>query len=79
MPKQYDVIYHQGPTSWGAWVPDLPIVFGAAKTLKQTQRLMRQAIALHIEWLRQDGDPVPPPDHRRRGFVRRPVGRWGKR
>ncbi len=73
--KQYDVIYSQGPTNVSAYVPDLPIVFGAAKTLKQTQRLMRDAIAFHIEGLQREGLPVPKPGHHRRGYVRRRVSR----
>ncbi len=30
--SEYAVIYEQGPTSWGAWVPDLPGCVAAAET-----------------------------------------------
>lgn len=59
--KEYAVIYEQGPTSWSAYVPDLPICVGAAKTWEEIQTLMKEAVAFHIEGLIEHGDPVPEP------------------
>jgi predicted RNase H-like HicB family nuclease len=59
--KEYAVIYSQGPTSWGAYVPDLPVVVAIGDTLEETKQLIREAIAFHIEGLRIDGTPIPEP------------------
>ena len=58
---RYLVVLEQGPTSFGAYVPDLPGCVAAAETRDEALRLIREAIELHIEVLRQSGQPVPPP------------------
>jgi predicted RNase H-like HicB family nuclease len=58
---EYVVIYEQGPTSWGAYCPDLPGLGVAAATRDEAERLIREGIGLHIDSLREHGDPVPEP------------------
>ena len=58
---KYTVLIERGPTGYGAYVPDLPGCVAAAATEGEARRLIREAIALHIEGMREDGDPVPPP------------------
>ena len=58
---RYAVIYEKGPPSYGAYIPDLPGCVAAAETLEEAKRLIREAVALHLEGLRADGDPIPPP------------------
>ena len=58
---KYAVIYEQSGTGYGAYVPDLPGCVATGKTIEETERLIREAIELHIESLRKHGDPVPPP------------------
>ena len=58
---QYTVIIEKGPTSYGAYVPDLPGCVAAGETRDDALRLIREAIEFHIEGLRQEGQPVPPP------------------
>ena len=31
------------------------------KTVKETEREIREAIAFHLEGMREDGQPIPPP------------------
>ncbi len=59
--SEYAVIYEQGPTSWGAWVPDLAGCVAAGETRAEAEQLIREAIEAHIENLREHGEPVPPP------------------
>lgn len=59
--SEYVVIYEQGPTSWGAWVPDLPGCVAAGETRAEVEQLIREAIDDHIESLREHGEPVPEP------------------
>jgi len=58
---RYLVVVEKGPTSFGAYVPDLPGCIVAGKTRDEVLMLIREAIEFHIEGLRQDGQPVPPP------------------
>jgi predicted RNase H-like HicB family nuclease len=57
----YAVVIERGETSFGAYVPELPGLGVAGDSLEEVERLIREAIPLHIESLRAQGDPVPPP------------------
>jgi predicted RNase H-like HicB family nuclease len=59
--SEYVVIYEQGPEGWGAYCPDLPGLGAAAETRSEVERLIHEAIEIHIESLREHGDPVPQP------------------
>ena len=58
---RYMVVIERGDTSWGAHVPDLPGCVAVGETRAEVLRLIREAIELHIDGLRQDGLPVPAP------------------
>jgi predicted RNase H-like HicB family nuclease len=58
---QYTVIVEKGPTSWGAYVPDLPGCVAAGESRDEVLELIREAVEFHIEGLRQQGEPVPEP------------------
>jgi len=62
---QYLVRINRDPRSdWGASVPDLPGCVATGKTLDSALRRIEQAIALHVQGLREDGLPVPRPRQR---------------
>jgi predicted RNase H-like HicB family nuclease len=58
---RYLVVVEEGATSFGAYVPDLPGCVAAGETREEVLDLIREAIEFHIEGLRQEGQPVPPP------------------
>lgn len=58
---RYMVVIERGEKSWGAHVPDLPGCIAVAETKDEVLRLIQDAIGFHIEGLKQDGLPVPPP------------------
>ncbi len=58
---KYLVLLEQGPTSFGASVPDLPGCVAVGRTREEAERLIEEAIALHIEGLKADGLDVPEP------------------
>jgi predicted RNase H-like HicB family nuclease len=58
---RYMVLLEHGETSWGVQVPDLPGCVAVAESRDEALELIREAIAFHIESLRQDGLPVPKP------------------
>lgn len=58
---KYLVVIEQGPTSFGAYVPDLPGCVAVGATRREVQRLIREAVELHVEDLRARGDSIPKP------------------
>ncbi len=57
----YAVIYEQGPTSWGAYVPDLPGVISVGESRDEVERSIREAIEFHVEGMREEGLAIPAP------------------
>jgi predicted RNase H-like HicB family nuclease len=58
---KYLVVIEKGPRSYGAFVPDLPGCVAVAKTARRVKRLIREAMELHVEDLRERGHPIPRP------------------
>ncbi len=58
---KYAVIYEKGKTGYGAYVPDLPGCVAVGKTLEQVQQRIREAIELHLQGMREDGEAIPEP------------------
>src|SRR5208283_1065593 len=61
MNMEYLVVIEKGETSYGAYVPDLPGCVAVGETRREVLKLIREGIELHIEALREAGEPVPPP------------------
>lgn len=58
---EYVVIFEEGETSVGAYVPDLPGCVAVAETKDEVAQMIKEAIELHIESLRENGEPIPTP------------------
>ena len=58
---KYLVVIEKGPASFGAYVPDLPGCVAVAKTRRKVKLLIREAIQLHVEDMRQRGYAIPRP------------------
>lgn len=56
----YLVVIEKGEASYGAYVPDLPGCVAAGETREEVLTLIQEAIAFHLEGLKEDGQPVPP-------------------
>ena len=56
---KYVAVYEQTSTGWPAYVPGLTGCVAAGDTLKETERLIRDAFAFHLEGLRQSDEPIP--------------------
>jgi predicted RNase H-like HicB family nuclease len=55
------VVVERGDRNYGAYAPDLPGCAVTGRTREEAIELMRTAIALHIDGLRADGEPIPEP------------------
>ena len=58
---KYTVIFEKGPTSWGAYVPDLPGVISVGDSRDEVEDLILEAIEFHLEGMRKEGIPIPAP------------------
>jgi predicted RNase H-like HicB family nuclease len=61
---QYTVIYEKGPTSWGAYVPGLPGVISVGASRGEVEKLIAEAVAFHLDGLRDEGLAIPEPGER---------------
>jgi predicted RNase H-like HicB family nuclease len=59
--KEYLVILEHEGKAWGAYVPDLPGCVAVGTSRDEVERLIREAIPLHLESMREHGEPVPSP------------------
>jgi len=59
---EYLVIFEETSESVGAYVPDLPGCVAVGETRDEAKQLIREAIELHIESLRDHGEAIPQPD-----------------
>jgi predicted RNase H-like HicB family nuclease len=58
---RYAIVIETAGGNYSAYVPDLPGCVAAGDTLEATEQLLREAIELHLQGLREDGLPVPDP------------------
>lgn len=76
---RYRIVYEKTPNNYAAYSPDLPGCIAADKTLRATRKLMREAIAFHLEGLAEDGDVRPKPSGYLERFAWRTPARVGSR
>ena len=55
------IIEKASEQNYSAYVPDLPGCISTGKTIEETKRMIQEAIELHIEGMRKDGDSIPEP------------------
>jgi predicted RNase H-like HicB family nuclease len=58
---KYAVVVEKGPESFGAYAPDLPGCAVVGETRAETIKLIREAIELHLQSLKNHGDDIPLP------------------
>jgi predicted RNase H-like HicB family nuclease len=59
--RKYAIVIEQGGNNLSAYVPDLPGCITTGRSLEEIDRNIREAIALHLEGLREEGEPIPEP------------------
>ena len=59
--SRYVVVIEGSGDSYSAYAPDLPGCAATAATLEEVERLMGEAIRMHIESLSAHGEVVPEP------------------
>ncbi len=59
--SEYLVVIEREGESWGAYCPDLPGVGVVGESQDEVKELIRDAIAIHLDGLREAGEPIPEP------------------
>ena len=60
-PSYLIVLEQADDGGYGAWAPDLPGCVALGGTIEDAEQQMREAIAFHLEGLREQGEPIPAP------------------
>ena len=61
---KYLIVIEKSETGYSAYSPDLPGCISTGNTLEETEQNMREAIAFHIEGLKEEGYDIPAPTSR---------------
>ena len=61
MKLKYAVIMREGPNNWGAYCPDVLGCISTGSDIDDMRRMIREALEGHIEFMANDGDPIPWP------------------
>ncbi len=57
----YTIIIEVAGKNFSAYAPDVPGCVAAGDTIEETHRLMHEALNLHVDMLREMGEPIPAP------------------
>jgi predicted RNase H-like HicB family nuclease len=60
-PMRYAIVIEKADENYAAYVPDLPGCVATGASVKEVETEIRDAIRLHIDGLKADGQPVPQP------------------
>ncbi|GAB1390668.1 MAG: hypothetical protein AMXMBFR78_16420 [Rubrivivax sp.] len=61
---RYAIVIERAEDNYSAYVPDLPGCVATGATVAEVEDQMREAIAFHVEGMREDGLAVPAPSSR---------------
>jgi predicted RNase H-like HicB family nuclease len=61
---RYAIVIENAGANYSAYVPDLPGCIATGATVAETEAQIREAIEFHLEGMKEDGSPIPPPSSR---------------
>ena len=61
MKLRYAVVYEAGTHNLSAYAPDLPGCVATGGSLDKIRQNMREAMTLHLDLIREHGEPIPQP------------------
>ena len=61
---RYAIVIEKAESNYSAYVPDLPGCVATGGTIEEVESQIREAIEFHLEGMREDGTPIPPPASR---------------
>ena len=61
---RYAIVIEKAESNYSAYVPDLPGCVATGQSVQEVEAQIREAIAFHIDGLRDDGEIIPQPSSR---------------
>jgi len=61
MTQNYLIVIEPSQTGYSAYSPDLPGCVSTGRTREEVEKNMREAIAFHLDGLREDKHEIPEP------------------
>jgi predicted RNase H-like HicB family nuclease len=58
---RYAVVIERAAKNYSAYFPDVPGCIAAGKTVEETLSLLRDALVMHFDAMRSDGEKIPDP------------------
>jgi len=58
---KYAIVIERAKNNYSAYVPDLPGCVATGSTIEEVENQIREAIEFHLDGMREDGEPIPPP------------------
>jgi predicted RNase H-like HicB family nuclease len=58
---RYAIVIEHGERNLSAYAPDLPGCVTTGRTVEEIVRNMAETIELHLDGMREDGQPIPEP------------------
>jgi predicted RNase H-like HicB family nuclease len=58
---RYAIVIEKANDNYSAYVPDLPGCIATGATIAEVETEIGEAVRLHLDGLREDGEPVPEP------------------
>jgi predicted RNase H-like HicB family nuclease len=59
--KRYLIVVEETQTGYSAYSPDLPGCVSTGRTREDVEKNMQEAISLHLDGMREDGQSLPEP------------------
>jgi len=59
--NKYLVVVEETQTGYSAFSPDLAGCVATGKAREEVEKTMRDAIQLHLDGMKEDGEPIPLP------------------
>lgn len=58
---KYAIVIEKAESNYSAYVPDLPGCIATGTTIEKVEQQIREAIEFHLDGMKEDGQPIPPP------------------
>ncbi|MBD2742435.1 type II toxin-antitoxin system HicB family antitoxin [Coleofasciculus sp. FACHB-1120] len=58
---RYAIVIEKLESNYSVYVPDLPGCVATGATLEEMEQQIKEAIAFHLDGLREEGLPIPEP------------------
>ncbi len=59
MTRSYLVVFEKGASNWSGYSPNVLGCISAGDTLEHMRAMMTEALEGHLQWMFDDGDPLP--------------------